>query len=192
MNQTFQWIQDNIKDEIDFVIWTGDSARHDNDEKLPRTRDQIIDQNEFMVSKFVEVFGQPSPGRGPGDFVIPIVPTFGNNDIMPHNIFTTGPNAWTMKYLDIWRGFIPEAQRHQFQQGGWFSVEVIPGKLAAISLNTMCVTARRPYSAPFANPVPAISLRPTRLSTAAQRNTSPATNTWNGCASSSSFCESVA
>ncbi|USP74310.1 hypothetical protein yc1106_01584 [Curvularia clavata] len=137
VNQTFQWIQDNIKDEIDFVIWTGDSARHDNDEKLPRTREQIIDQNEFMVSKFVDVFGRPNPSRGPGDFVIPIVPTFGNNDIMPHNIFTSGPNAWTMRYLDIWRGFIPEAQRHQFQQGGWFSVEVIPGKLAAISLNTI-------------------------------------------------------
>ncbi|KAJ5038586.1 Metallo-dependent phosphatase-like protein [Bipolaris maydis] len=137
VNQTFQWIQDNIKDEIDFIIWTGDSARHDNDEEIPRTHNQIVDQNKFMVSKFVEVFGKSSPGHGSNDFVIPIVPTFGNNDIMPHNIFTSGPNSWTMNYLDIWRGFIPEAQRHQFQQGGWFSVEVIPGKLAAISLNTM-------------------------------------------------------
>ncbi|EUC47566.1 hypothetical protein COCMIDRAFT_89845 [Bipolaris oryzae ATCC 44560] len=137
VNQTFQWIQDNIKDEIDFIIWTGDSARHDNDEEIPRTHDQIVDQNKFMVSKFVEVFGNSRPGHGSNDFVIPIVPTFGNNDIMPHNIFTSGPNSWTMSYLDIWRGFIPEAQRHQFQQGGWFSVEVIPGKLAAISLNTM-------------------------------------------------------
>ncbi|XP_014557689.1 hypothetical protein COCVIDRAFT_15086 [Bipolaris victoriae FI3] len=137
VNQTFQWIQDNIKDEIDFIIWTGDSARHDNDEEIPRTHDQIVDQNKFMVSKFVEVFGNSKPGHGTNDFVIPIVPTFGNNDIMPHNIFTSGPNSWTMNYLDIWRGFIPEAQRHQFQQGGWFSVEVIPGKLAAISLNTI-------------------------------------------------------
>jgi endopolyphosphatase len=90
-----------------------------------------------MVSKLEEVFGQDNHSHGPNDFVIPIVPTFGNNDIMPHNIFTNGPNRWTMKYLDIWRKFIPEAQRHQFQQGGWFSVELIPGKLAAISLNTM-------------------------------------------------------
>ncbi|EOA82119.1 uncharacterized protein SETTUDRAFT_142099 [Exserohilum turcica Et28A] len=137
VNQTFQWIHDHVKDEVDFVVWTGDSARHDNDEEIPRTHQQIIDQNEFMVSKFVEVFGQTSPGHGTGDFVVPIVPTFGNNDIMPHNIFTSGPNTWTMSYLDIWRKFIPEAQRHQFQQGGWFSVEVIPGKLAAISLNTI-------------------------------------------------------
>lgn len=91
-----------------------------------------------MVSKFAEVFGYRDHHDAPTkEFKIPVVPTFGNNDIMPHNIFLSGPNRWTMKYLDIWRSIIPEAQRHQFQQGGWFSVEVIPGKLAVISLNTM-------------------------------------------------------
>ncbi|KAF9695890.1 hypothetical protein EKO04_006108 [Ascochyta lentis] len=138
INETFRWINDNVKDEIDFVIWTGDSARHDNDEKHARTQKQIISQNEFLVNKFGEVFGvSDKDRRGINDYVIPIVPTFGNNDVMPHNIFLSGPNKWTMKYLDIWRSFIPEAQRHQFQQGGWFSVEVIPGKLTVISLNTI-------------------------------------------------------
>ncbi|KAF1944521.1 Endopolyphosphatase [Clathrospora elynae] len=137
IDETFKWINDNIKDDIDFVIWTGDSARHDNDEEKPRTQEQVIEQNEHMVSKFVDVFGQTDDRHGPHDLAIPIVPTFGNNDIMPHNIFLGGPNRWTLKYLDIWRNFIPEAQRHQFQQGGWFSVEVIPGNLAVISLNTI-------------------------------------------------------
>lgn len=137
VNATMDWIKHNIADDIDFVIWTGDSARHDNDDKRPRTRRQVVQQNEMMVEKFVEVFGTKK-GHGSSDvFRIPIVPTFGNNDIMPHNILLKGPNEWTMKYLDIWRGMVPEAQRHQFQQGGWFSVEVIPGKLAVISLNTM-------------------------------------------------------
>ncbi|KAJ4986909.1 calcineurin-like phosphoesterase [Stagonosporopsis vannaccii] len=138
VNETFKWIKDNVKDDIDFVIWTGDSARHDNDEKHARTQKQIISQNEFLVQKFAEVFGvSDKDRRGINDYVIPIVPTFGNNDIMPHNIFLQGPNKWTMRYLDIWRSFVPEAQRHQFQQGGWFSVEVIPGKLAVVSLNTI-------------------------------------------------------
>ncbi|KAI4660459.1 uncharacterized protein J4E78_005162 [Alternaria triticimaculans] len=137
VNQTFKWIEDNIKDDVDFVIWTGDSARHDNDDEIPRTQKQVVQQNEYMVSKFAEVFGQSGHGHGPNSFAIPIVPTFGNNDILPHNIFTSGPNRWTTEFLDIWRGFIPEAQRHQFAQGGWFSVEVIPGKLSVISLNTM-------------------------------------------------------
>jgi endopolyphosphatase len=140
VNQTFQWINDNIKNDIDFVIWTGDSARHDNDDALPRTPKQVVQQNEYMVAKFAEVFGQDADKYGrPDEWSIPVVPTFGNNDIMPHNIFEQGPNRWTKKYLDVWRSFIPEAQRHQFQQGGWFSVEVIPGHLAVISLNTMYV-----------------------------------------------------
>lgn len=126
-----------MKDTIDFVIWTGDSARHDNDERIPRTQKQVIKQNEFLVSKFAEVFGQDDKHDPSKAFSIPVIPTFGNNDIMPHNIFLTGPNRWTMKYLDIWRSVIPEAQRHQFQQGGFFSVEVIPNKLTVMSLNTM-------------------------------------------------------
>lgn len=139
VNETFEWIRENLRDSIDFVVWTGDSARHDNDEKIPRTQKQIIQQNEFVVQKFAEVFakGDDEDGDPTNDFAIPIVPTFGNNDIMPHNIFLSGPNKWTAKYLGIWRKFIPEAQRHSFHQGGWFHVEVIPQKLAVFSLNTM-------------------------------------------------------
>jgi endopolyphosphatase len=127
-----EWIKHNVADQVDFVVWTGDSARHDNDEKIPRTQRQIIEQNEFMVNKFTEVFGDKKDG-----FKVPIVPTFGNNDIMPHNILLAGPNKWTTRYLNVWRNMIPETQRHQFQQGGWYWVEVVTNKLAVISLNTM-------------------------------------------------------
>ncbi|KAF2637083.1 Endopolyphosphatase [Massarina eburnea CBS 473.64] len=138
VNATMDWIKRNVADEIDFVVWTGDSARHDNDEKLPRTQRQIIEQNEFMVQKFREVFGKEGGDRNRNDlFKIPIVPTIGNNDVMPHNILLEGPNKWTVKYLDIWKGMVPEAQGHQFQQGGWFWVEVVKDKLAVVSLNTM-------------------------------------------------------
>ena len=136
-----EWIGQELKDEVDFVIWTGDSARHDNDEKLPRTAEQVIGLNEFMVSKLAEVFGKhngdeedPDPYN---DYVVPIVPNIGNNDILPHNIMTKGPNRWTRAFLDVWRQFIPEVQKHSFEQGGWFSVEVIPNHLAVFSLNTM-------------------------------------------------------
>lgn len=122
------------------MIWTGDSARHDNDEKHPRTVKQILNLNKFVVDKFKEVFGKTDDIDDPDPtqrFVIPIVPTYGNNDILPHNILTPGPNQWTQMYQDIWRQFIPEAQRHSFARGGWFFVEVIPNKLAVFSLNTL-------------------------------------------------------
>ncbi len=140
VNATFQWVKDNLKDEIDFVIWTGDSARHDNDEDIPRTEKEIVDSNRMIVHKFVEVFGKDDNLDDPdptNDFVVPIVPTFGNNDILPHNIFEPGPNRWTRDFADVWRKFIPEAQTHSFARGGWFFTEVIPNKLAVFSLNTM-------------------------------------------------------
>jgi len=140
VNETFKWIDANLKDSIDFVIWTGDSARHDNDEKIPRTEKQVIGLNELLVSKFVEVFGKEdhiNDTDPTNDFTIPIVPTFGNNDILPHNIFTKGPNRWTKRFTSIWNKFIPEEQRHSFERGGWFYVEVIPNRLAVFSLNTL-------------------------------------------------------
>ncbi|KAI4270851.1 MAG: hypothetical protein LQ337_006425 [Flavoplaca oasis] len=140
VNATFQWINDNLKDTIDFVVWTGDSARHDNDELIPRSEAQVIRLNEMLVQKFVEVFGKDdniNDTDPTNDFTIPIVPNFGNNDILPHNIFTQGPNRWTKDYSHVWQKFIPEEQRHGFERGGWFFVEVIPNKLAVISLNTL-------------------------------------------------------
>ncbi|KAL8781845.1 MAG: hypothetical protein Q9213_005820 [Squamulea squamosa] len=140
INATFDWIRDNLKDSIDFILWTGDSARHDNDELIPRTDEQIIELNEMLVNKFVEVFGKAdniNDTDPTNDFTIPVVPNFGNNDILPHNIFTQGPNRWTKAFAHVWRKFIPEEQRHSFERGGWFSVEVIPDKLAVLSLNTL-------------------------------------------------------
>ena len=141
VNATFEWIAENLADSIDFVIWTGDSARHDNDEEIPRTEEQVLGQNRMLVNKFKEVFGSDGGNRrSPSVFRIPIVPTFGNNDILPHNIMVKGPNRWTRNYEDVWHDIVPEAQRHAFDRGGWFFVEVIPNKLAVISLNTMWVT----------------------------------------------------
>ncbi|ORY65846.1 uncharacterized protein BCR38DRAFT_428521, partial [Pseudomassariella vexata] len=68
---------------------------------------------------------------------IPVVPTFGNNDILPHNVMEAGPNRWLKMYSDIWKAFIPQQQLHSFEFGGWFYTEVVPNKLAVFSLNTL-------------------------------------------------------
>ncbi|RHZ44490.1 endopolyphosphatase [Aspergillus thermomutatus] len=134
INETFSWIERNLKGNIDFVLWTGDSARHDNDEKIPRTEDEVVHLNEMLADKFIDVFRDK---RLPNGLSIPIVPTIGNNDIMPHNIFKSGPNRWTKRFQNIWSKFIPEHELHTFVEGGWFTSEVIPNKLTVISLNTM-------------------------------------------------------
>lgn len=134
VNATLDWIAANLRDEIDFVVWTGDSARHDNDEKIPRNRDQVLRSNRLVADKLADTFSDRTAGRG---LAVPVVPTLGNNDILPHNILRPGPNKWLRDYSDIWRRFIPEEQQHSFQFGGWFYVEVIPDKLAVFSLNTL-------------------------------------------------------
>ncbi|KAJ2975867.1 hypothetical protein NUW58_g8241 [Xylaria curta] len=131
VNATLAWVKEHLRDEIDFVVWTGDSARHDSDEKLPRHNEDILQMNRRIADSFVETF---SDDKG---LIVPVVPTFGNNDIYPHNILLPGPNDILRTYSSIWQSFIPEAQRHSFEFGGWFYVEVIPDKLAVFSLNTM-------------------------------------------------------
>lgn len=125
-----------MKDSVDFVVWTGDSARHDNDEKIPRSVEQVLDQNKYLVDKMHEVFGSKDD-NSPESFAIPVVPTIGNNDILPHNIFRKGPNQWTQNFARLWKHLVPEEQRHSFERGAWFFTEVIPNKLAVFSLNTM-------------------------------------------------------
>lgn len=70
---------------------------------------------------------------------VPVIPTFGNNDIYPHNILYGGSEGRKVfeKFCDIWRPFIPEDQQHIFALGGYFANDVVPGYLKVISLNTI-------------------------------------------------------
>ncbi len=133
VDATFDWIAANVRDEIDFVIWTGDSARHDNDDRVPRTAKQVVAANRMMADKFAGLFADPQSGL----LALPVVPNIGNNDIVPHNSLDPGPNKWLRLYGDVWRRFIPQEQHHAFHAGGWFSVEVIPDRLAVFSINTL-------------------------------------------------------
>ncbi|KAG0200130.1 Endopolyphosphatase [Mortierella sp. GBA30] len=131
-NATFDWIDKNLVGSIDFVVWTGDNARHDYDKTHPRTQDQINEMNDVISKKFLSAFPVNSIGKR-----LPIVPSIGNNDVYPHNIMHPGPNPILKHYATIWSEFIPESQLHTFRHGGYHSSEVIPGKIAVISLNTL-------------------------------------------------------
>ncbi|KAN0059805.1 Endopolyphosphatase [Thecaphora frezii] len=111
---------------FDFIIWTGDSARHDIDDRLPRTLPEIFDLNRWTLKQIENAF----PG-------VPIVPSMGNNDIFPHNILFSGPNPITKEFVRIWSEHIPEYEFHTFEQGGYYVKELLPNRLAAMSLNTL-------------------------------------------------------
>lgn len=137
-NSTLQWIRENLKDHIDFVIWTGDNIRHDNDRSHPRTEAEIFDMNERAVTHMVEAFvDDGEEDVNVFDRRVKIVPSLGNNDVYPHNLFAPGPTLQTRELYKIWRDFIPTEQMHTFDRGAYFLREVIPGKLVVLSINTL-------------------------------------------------------
>ncbi|KZV72170.1 hypothetical protein PENSPDRAFT_576601 [Peniophora sp. CONT] len=129
-NRTLKWLEKHWADEIDFVVWTGDNARHDNDRRLPRTLKEIYMLNGEVASKMQSIFTK----RG-----IPVVPSLGNNDVWREFSRSThaGPNDIISKFASIWRPFIPFPSYQVFQRGAYYSVEVIPNQVAVIALNTM-------------------------------------------------------
>ncbi|PWN97809.1 hypothetical protein FA09DRAFT_297907 [Tilletiopsis washingtonensis] len=110
---------------LDFILWTGDSARHDIDSRHARTRAEIYALNTWTLRQL--------EARFPG---VPLVPSIGNNDIFPHNIMFPGPNDITKAYTALWRDHIPEDQIHTFYVGGYYAKPVVPG-LVVLSLNTL-------------------------------------------------------
>ncbi|KAF9984645.1 Endopolyphosphatase [Mortierella antarctica] len=134
-NATFDWIDKNLMGNIDFVVWTGDNARHDSDNMHPRTQKEIEDLNRVIANKFLETFAPDKDD--PFQQRIPIVPSIGNNDVYPHNIMEAGPNRILQHFSEIWADFIPESQYHTFQHGGYYTSEVVVGKITVVSLNTL-------------------------------------------------------
>ncbi|SCU94372.1 LADA_0G08152g1_1 [Lachancea dasiensis] len=143
MEHTLKWIYDNLRDEIDFVVWTGDNIRHDNDRKNPRTESQIFDLNAQMAQKFEKMFRNPN-SIDPRNFDVDVVPSLGNNDVFPHNLFSLGPTLQTREIYNMWGNFIPQEQQRAFARGTSFFVEVIPGKLAILSIQTLYLYKANP------------------------------------------------
>ncbi|ORY83472.1 Metallo-dependent phosphatase-like protein [Leucosporidium creatinivorum] len=126
INATFDWLEEHYKGKVDFVVWTGDNARHDIDTRFPRSLPEILRLNRYIASRMRKTFGK-----------VPIVTSIGNNDIFPHNIMFAGPSTITNELLSVWKHFIPEVHLHSFARGGYYSIEAIPGQLLLISLNTL-------------------------------------------------------
>ncbi|KAL4400403.1 Endopolyphosphatase [Malassezia pachydermatis] len=138
-NATMQWIAEQWapasdpteasstrRNPFDFILWTGDSARHDQDPEIERTSEEIQQLNRDAVAMFAYHF----PG-------VPLVPNFGNNDIVAHNTMMAGPSKEIEEFARIWEDHIPKDQRPTFLRGGFYAKDLIPNKLGVISLNTL-------------------------------------------------------
>ncbi|KAI0254387.1 Metallo-dependent phosphatase-like protein [Lactifluus subvellereus] len=129
-NLTLKFLDKNWASEVDFVVWTGDNARHDNDRKIPRTLKEIYDLNTMLATAMEDIFLKKG---------VPVVPSLGNNDVWPFdaNLVLSGPNSIIDGFSSIWGAFVPFSSYQVFRRGAYYSVEVIPGEVAVISLNSM-------------------------------------------------------
>jgi len=59
------------------------------------------------------------------------------NAVTIQNILLAGPNDIIDHFSSIWGAFVPFSSYQVFRRGAYYSVEVIPGEVAVISLNTM-------------------------------------------------------
>ncbi|KAG1178224.1 hypothetical protein G6F70_001246 [Rhizopus microsporus] len=126
--QTLGWISKEWLDKLDFVIWTGDNAKHNWDKKNnKRKRKDVYGLNQRTTDLMLDTFKD-----------IPVIPSFGNNDVFPHNQMG-GPDKdgdLLDFYGTLWNHWIPHSQRSTFRQGGYFMIQVTPN-IYVISLNTM-------------------------------------------------------
>ncbi|KAI9476489.1 MAG: Metallo-dependent phosphatase-like protein, partial [Benjaminiella poitrasii] len=130
--ETLDWISREWKDKLDFVIWTGDNAKHNWDKKHnKRKRRDVYELNHRVTEMMLKTFWVHDK--------IPVIPSFGNNDVYPHNRIGGGDTDSDLLsfYEQLWRPWIPFDQRATFRHGGgYFIVQVAP-HLHVISLNTM-------------------------------------------------------
>jgi hypothetical protein len=111
---------------LDFVVWTGDNARHNRDKAfLPTSQDEILYENTQVTQWMQQSF--PS---------LTLVPSIGNNDVYPHDSLGPGPNAILSNLTANWRQWLSPASQQTMSQGGYFATQVAPG-LQIISLNTI-------------------------------------------------------
>ncbi|KAJ3186181.1 Endopolyphosphatase [Gaertneriomyces sp. JEL0708] len=132
---TFEFIRGMLSRNrpLDFVLWTGDSSRHDRDSEVPRAPSEARTQNAQAIYYFQRTFDLTRTL---------VVPSIGNWDVFPHNTLEAPPNQQLEQLWSIWSPlFDTDAQRdtikRDFLEGGWHARTLVEGQLKALSLNTM-------------------------------------------------------
>lgn len=126
--ETLAWLERDWADKLDFVVWTGDNARHDWDKKrrqaIRRKRQEVLHTNQLAVDWMASAMKN-----------IPVIPSLGNNDVWPHNQVQDA-DAMLPAYHYMWQSWIPANQKNTFLERGYYYVDVDP-RLRVVALNTM-------------------------------------------------------
>ena len=107
--------------------------RHDDDDNIPKTRDEIISTNMRLKTWLKYYFPNT-----------PIIFSIGNNDAIVHDTFLPGPNDALSSLGDIWLNEFDDGCMELFKIGGYWSVW-INKVIKIISLNTLYFFKNKGY-----------------------------------------------
>ncbi|KAI8991070.1 Metallo-dependent phosphatase-like protein [Mycotypha africana] len=125
LDATFSFLKNEI-DDIDFIIYTGDSVRHNRDDEMKKSDDEIVDIHKSVLKYFQSAYDTKK---------VPFIPTIGNNDGFNHNDFVKKDSIYG-KLASVWSGLNLNLDTN-FKVGGYFAQELIKNKLSVINLNSM-------------------------------------------------------
>ncbi|TPX69609.1 hypothetical protein SpCBS45565_g02346 [Spizellomyces sp. 'palustris'] len=131
LDATFDWIKKNTAD-VDFILYTGDSARHDRDKTVPRQHSEVLNEHKIVVDKVISAFDTSKTK---------FIPTFGNNDELDYNKMAPVTDPIIANLTQIWAPYKLGLDKNQdWLNGGYFAYEVKPG-LVVLNLNSMLLFA---------------------------------------------------
>lgn len=135
IDSTFQFIRTNLSAETDFVLYTGDTARHDRDATVIRTAEEIAHSHHRLVQWL---------GQSLNLTKTKVIMTVGNNDNFgAHDRFSISNSAKLFKFLaKAWRPFGLNLQADFFKLGCY--VQALQPWLDVLSLNTMLWYSHNP------------------------------------------------
>jgi hypothetical protein len=131
LDATFNWMSQNTAD-IDFILYTGDSARHDRDTTVPRQHSEVLSEHKIVVDKVTSTFDVSK---------VKFIPTFGNNDELDYSKFAPVADPIIGNLTQIWAPLgLGLESKPEWLKGGYFAYAVEPG-LTVLSLNSMLIFA---------------------------------------------------
>ncbi|XP_071455401.1 acid sphingomyelinase-like phosphodiesterase 3b [Hetaerina americana] len=110
-------------DNIEFVLWTGDSIAHVNDDYLSTEKVLMVMQN--LTDLLRHTFSS--------QFVFPVL---GNHDFYPQNQFPPRRHPTYKRVADMWRHWLPTEAIDSFEKGGYYTIEQKGRRFRLVALNT--------------------------------------------------------
>ncbi|CEP16013.1 hypothetical protein [Parasitella parasitica] len=120
IDATFDFLKEQASD-ADFVIYTGDSVRHDRDIFERRRDEEVKATQDLMVKYFTSTFSK-------------VIPVLGNNDVETHNNIKAYDDQYP-EFMSTWAPFSLNLGE-DFIRGGYYIQELAPN-LRTINTNTM-------------------------------------------------------